>query len=155
GQLYVLSDLMCNSSLSFRKINEAEHLIKRKLRDKKLGIHRPKEVGLSLSIVDDSDEETLVEAYYYKINEILDAFADSGTESFQLLVLVRGRADRRRCIISLERIEQDRKVTFLDLTDDKNKRHSPRADQIRLCTYESSRGLEAEVVLLMSFEHLL
>ncbi len=155
GKLFVLSDLMCNSNLSSKNVNDAETLIKRKLKNKTLKVNRPKEIGLSLVVVDDNTEQSLIDEYYYKIAETLQAFAEADVEPFQLLILVRGKSDRRRCLSALEQVKRNQGVSFLDLTDDRCKRNSPRSDQIRLCTYESSRGLEAEVVLLLSFEQLI
>lgn len=70
------------------------------------------------------------------------------------MVLARGKADRRRCQKALNLLRDQEGIDFIDLTEDKFRRVEPRASQIRLCTYESSRGLEAEVVVVVGFEQL-
>jgi len=89
--------------------------------------------------------------YARLIREELGELDDLGHPQ-DLLVLVPSpkscEADYARLALETEGIP------CLDLTDDERRRDIPRRDQVRLCTFHSSRGLEAVRVLLFGFERI-
>ena len=89
--------------------------------------------------------------------EIEEIVADPNTHPVALLVLV----PDENCCHTLWVREALRKavtahpdISFIDYTDDANKRSIALSGEIRLCTFHSSRGLEGERVLIFGLEQI-
>lgn len=77
-------------------------------------------------------------------------------EPIDLLILVPDRSSvaMNQMKLALSIVKQRRKVEYIDYTDDGMRRCIPPNEKIRLCTFHSSRGLEAARVLIYGIERI-
>ncbi|EOA9034944.1 AAA family ATPase [Vibrio harveyi] len=154
GKLFLLSSLLGETKLNCENLYGIASSTAKKIRNRELSINRIEEVGFKLQVVDDSNESSLIEGYITAIRDGIRTLDSNGKEHFQLLVLTRGLNDRKRCQRAMSSLKESDGIEYLDLTIEENRRLEPTANQVRLCTYESARGLEAEVVVVVGFELL-
>jgi hypothetical protein len=99
--------------------------------------------------------EEMSEKIEQQIREELDALG-SYAEASDLMVLVPSETSFAAgwAREALQSLKHEDVADFLDMTSSSNRRLIPRPNQIRLCTFHSSRGLEAERVLVVGFHEL-
>lgn len=99
----------------------------------------------------DQEKELLIEAYSQLIAQEL-AQLDEDDHPVDLLILVPGKegqeADAARS--ALRRIDQE----YFDLTEEGARRAVVPSTAVRLCTFHSARGIEANRVLILGFARL-
>ena len=97
--------------------------------------------------------EAMIAEYQRIIADQLDKLRHSGDErEIDLLVLVPGpnSLERDYALEALKRIG----VGLIDYTPDENRRNIAYPNMVRLCTFECSRGLEGNRVVIFGIEHL-
>lgn len=103
----------------------------------------------------DAKEELMVDRYFGFVTKEYEALTEKDSP-LDLLVLVptEQSSSSRWARIALERFEAEKNVGFSDMTAERNRRIVPENGKIRLCTFHSSRGLEANRVLIFGFEQI-
>jgi hypothetical protein len=102
-------------------------------------------------------EQIMVERYRQLIgDEIEQLTKDDNASLFDLLVLVPHESSARAgwLRLAMARLATECGCDYVDLTREENRRASPTSNTIRLCTFHSSRGLEAQRVLIFGYEAL-
>ena len=105
------------------------------------------------------DQDILVSQEYVKIikKEIRLIQADKCAKLVGLLILVPAEKSQqtRWARLALDNICQlDCSISYIDYTVDEARRGSASSDQIRLCTFHSSRGLEGDRALIFGLEYI-
>lgn len=102
--------------------------------------------------------ELVSDAYRDILRRELNALRDAGGATpMGLLVLVpSAESVHATCArLALEKLcGEQTDVQYIDYTLDKHRRSSPRENEIRLCTFHSSRGLEGERVVVIGLENI-
>lgn len=154
GKLFLLSKLISEAKLKKEHLSEATNRVSLSLKQKSLKINRHDEFGFETKLVDDSTTNKLIKGYKQLILNVYNSNLELGIEPYQNLIIVRGKQDKKLVLEALNELADDNVINYLNLTEKKFKRFSPSSDKVRICTYESSRGLEAHSVILFGFEQL-
>ncbi len=97
----------------------------------------------------DAQNELMVLEYRRIIKAELESLAGNQRPTDLLILVPNQQSNQRKW--AAEALEAER-MPFLDYTQDDNRRCIAPADQIRLCTFHSSRGIEGQRVLLFGIE---
>ena len=154
GKLFLMSYLVGGTRLDQRELPQFIKSVRSDLKSKKLKVQRKTEMGLSLIQVDDSTDEVLINDYKSVIAFELSDLLEGGQDPYQLLILVRGRKSKRLIQEALKQLKEESNIDSLDMLNSESRRQAPTADKIRICTFESARGLEANTVIIAGFELL-
>ena len=123
--------------------------LKKKISKKELDLSRPNEIGLEIASYDEDFEGELASLLQATIlHEV-----ESGKTAHEILVISRTSKLNNKCRDSIAELVEKTKIRgLIDLTVDAQKRSIPMLDDIRLTTFESSRGLEAKTVIIVGIE---
>ena len=154
GKLFLMSYLVGGTRLNKYELPQLLKKVRAQLKSNELKVQRKTEMGLSLAQVDDSDDVSLVNDYKSLISRELSDLVSRGKEPYQLLVLVRGRKSKRVIQDTLKQLYTESSIDSFNMLNSDSRRQAPTADKIRVCTFESARGLEASTVVIAGFELL-
>ena len=141
------------SSLLFSDAHTQQLAIefKQKIASRNIEISRPDELGIELLSYDENNSEALTEVLR---DTILDELAHGKTEH-EILIISRTQKHNAMCGKLLEAMVRNEEIRGkIDLTDQAQRRVLPTLSSIRLSTIESSRGLEADTVIIVGIEGL-
>lgn len=157
---------------TFPNVNDVEkkylEISRKKGPQAEIEFDRPSGGNCELFFIDDSLLPTLDSPFYADDQEVLmsNAYYDFIVREYQnltdhdapidLLVLVPSTSSvwTTWAKSALEQFRKIKGVDYADLTDDVHRRDVVETDQIRLCTFHSSRGLEGVRVLVFGFEQI-
>lgn len=154
GKLFLMSYLVGGARLNHSSLPMFVNNVRSDLISNKLRIQRKTEMGLSITQVDDSSDESLINDYKSLVSKELSELHARGQEPYQLLVLVRGRKCERIIKEALKQLNDDSNICFMNMLNSEARRQAPTADKMRVCSFESARGLEASRVIIAGFELL-
>lgn len=102
-----------------------------------------------------AQEELMVDSYFRLIKSVFDCLS-ADDSPIDLLVLVPGPSGLTTdwTKLALQRFKAETGIGFNDLCDENNRRITYDAEKVRLCTFHSSRGLEAASVVVFGFDRL-
>ncbi|MDC1239891.1 hypothetical protein N8Z80_02505 [Litorivicinus sp.] len=142
---YIFSAILAGKS----DVEAISKELKKKISKRELDLSRPDEIGLEIVSYDDDLEAELASLLKATIlHEI-----ESGKTAHDILVISRTAKLNNKCRDSIAGLlEQSQIHGMIDLTVDAQKRSIPMQDDIRLTTFESSRGLEAKTVIVVGVE---
>lgn len=102
-----------------------------------------------------AQEELMVDSYFRLIKSVFDNLS-SDDFPIDLLVLVPGPSGliTEWTKLALNKFKEETGIGFNDLCDENNRRITCDVGKVRLCTFHSSRGLEAANVIVFGFDRL-
>lgn len=154
--LYKVAFLMASSRLSNANIQAAVDKLELSIRNRSLQLIRSDERGIELvPYSDELEHEQLVSFFAMVIKSKVAELKQQNKSLRELLIIVRGR---RAQFIILEAINEiqmdDHEFTYTNYLEASNRRLSPQENSVRICTFESCRGLEAEECIVAGLEVL-
>lgn len=123
--------------------------LKSKISKRELDLSRPDELGIQIASYDDDVERELVSLLQTTVMHEIE----SGKTAHDILVISRTPKLNNKCRDAISQMVKQSKIQgMIDLTTDTQKRSIPTQDDIRLTTFESSRGLEAKTIIVIGIE---
>jgi hypothetical protein len=156
GFLYKVAFLLANSKLAISQLHLAMNSLNQSINEKTLKLSRVKERGLELvPCSDELDNEQRVVFYSNLIKTIIEELRGRNKNLGELLIIVRGRSAKILVLSALQNLKNDgAELSFIDYTMPENRRLTPPSNTVRICTFESCRGLEAEECIVAGLECL-
>jgi len=154
--LYKVAFLLASSRLAIPNLQLAMSRLSKSIDEKTLQLLRTEERGLEIIPYSDQFKEKDKIAYFTEIiaSKILE-LNERNKNLSDLLIVTRGRTAQLWILLALQHIKnKDSDFSFVNYIDPKNRRVTPSKDSVRVCTFESCRGLESEECIVVGLESL-
>jgi hypothetical protein len=154
--LFKIAFLLASSRLSTTNIQSAFTRLDTSIRNRSLQLVRPNERGIEITpFSDDLNQQQLVSFFTTLIQTKIIELQSQNKNLSELLIIVRGRRAQSIVLDAVNRIKMDElKFDYINYIEVSNRRLTPLENAVRICTFESCRGLESEECIVAGLEIL-
>jgi hypothetical protein len=154
--LFKVAFILASSRLSATNIQSAFNKLDISIRNRSLQLVRPNERGIEITpFSDDLNHQQLVSFFTMLIKTKITELQYQNKSLSELLIIVRGRRTQSIVLDAVRKIQRDDpKFDFVDYIEASNRRLTPQVNAVRICTFESCRGLESEECIVAGLENL-